>query len=81
MTSHGTTRCFDLTRRSLPSFVGGMVWAFFPCHLTRALAAPNLASVEWLPFLALFLRRTLRGGGWASAAAANPRRRRQSAKQ
>jgi hypothetical protein len=60
----------ELTRRRGASFVAGLVWAFAPYHVTQALAHPSLASVEWLPFQVLFLRRALRGGGWRPAALA-----------
>lgn len=59
----------DLTRRRGASFVAGLVWAFAPYHVTQALAHPSLASVEWIPFQVLFLRRSLSGRGDLRAAA------------
>jgi hypothetical protein len=51
---------YDLTEHSFAAFAAGLVYAFAPYHVSQALAHPNLASVQWIPFTALFLRRTLR---------------------
>lgn len=51
---------YDLTEHFFAAFAAGLVYAFAPYHVSQALAHPNLASVQWIPFTALFLRRTLR---------------------
>ncbi len=52
----------ELTGSEGAAFVAGLVYAFAPYHLTQALAHPNLASVQWYPFMALFLRRAMLRG-------------------
>ena len=49
------------------AFTAGLVFAFAPYHLTQALAHPNLGSVQCFPYIALFLRRTMRYGGLFNA--------------
>ncbi len=53
---------YELTAHRAAAIVAGLVYAFAPYHLTQALAHPNLACVQWLPFMALCLRRTLYRG-------------------
>jgi len=52
--------CRELTGHSPAAFIGGAVYAFAPYHLTQALAHPHLASVQWLPYLVLYLERVRR---------------------
>ena len=60
----------EITGRPAAAFVAGLTYAFAPYYLSQALAHPNLASVQWLPYLALFLRRTVREGRIPDALAA-----------
>jgi hypothetical protein len=53
---------YDLTKRPAASFVAGLVYAFAPYHLTQAIHVPHLGSVQWLPYMGLFLRRAMHGG-------------------
>jgi hypothetical protein len=52
----------ELTGRRDAAFIAGLVYAFAPYHLTHALGHPHLASVQWMPYTALFLSRLLREG-------------------
>jgi len=55
-----------LTRSHAAAFVAGLVFAFSPYHLSQ-FNHPNLISVQWLPFVLLFLIRTVRDGRWRDA--------------
>ncbi len=52
----------ELTGMPGPSFVAGLVFAFAPYHLTQVLSHGHLSAIQWWPFYALFLRRTLLNG-------------------
>ncbi len=52
----------EITACPNAALVAGITYAFSPYYVSQALAHPNLASVQWLPYTALLLRRTLRGG-------------------
>ena len=52
----------DVTGSERAAFVAGLVYAFAPYHVSQALAHPNLASVQWYPFMALCLRWAMRRG-------------------
>jgi hypothetical protein len=51
-----------LGARKEAAFVGGLIYAFYPYHMSNVLAHPNLASVQWLPLYTLFLIKATRGG-------------------
>ena len=65
-----------LTGRRDAAFVAGLVFAFFPYHLTGNWDGQmNLANIQWLPLFALFLLRTIeaqrvRDAVWAGVFAA-----------
>ncbi len=52
----------EITGHRAAAFVAGLTYAFAPYYLSQGLAHPSLASVQWLPYLALSLRRTLHDG-------------------
>lgn len=51
--------CHYLTRNVWASFVGGFVFAFAPYHFAHLLGHLNLTSLQWIPFYALLLLKTL----------------------
>ncbi len=61
---------WDVTKRPGAAFLAGLVFAFAPYHLSRALAQAHLASIQWWPFYILFLRRAWQSLRWRDALAA-----------
>ncbi len=61
---------WDMTKRPGAAFLAGLIFAFAPYHMSKALAQANLASIQWWPFYILFLRRTLRDVRWQDVVAA-----------
>ncbi|MBP6703837.1 MAG: hypothetical protein KA385_10045 [Vicinamibacteria bacterium] len=51
------------------AFLGGVVYAFSAYRFSRMMGHLDLLSTQWLPFVALFLLRSAREGGWANACA------------
>lgn len=52
-----------LTNNKYAAFIAGIVFAFSPYHFSRALYFFGAATVEWIPFCALFLMKTVKEGG------------------
>jgi hypothetical protein len=52
-----------LTGNQSAAFLAGIVFAFSPFHFSRALYFFGAASVQWIPFCALFLIKTAKEGG------------------
>jgi hypothetical protein len=48
------------------AFVGGLIYAYYPHHMSSVMKQPNLASVQWLPLYTLFLIRATRGGKYTT---------------
>jgi hypothetical protein len=55
--------CREFHSGRLAAFAGGFIFAFSPMHVAQSLHHMNIASVQWIPFFALFFLRSLRGGG------------------
>ncbi len=53
----------------LPAFIAGLVFTFSPYHFAHLLGHMQLISLEWIPFYALYLLRTV-----DAAASGGPRR-------
>jgi hypothetical protein len=55
---------FALTRylgaRKGSAFIGGLIYAFYPHHMSNVRSNPLFINVQWLPFYALFLIRATR---------------------
>ena len=51
---------YDMTRSNPAAFLAGFIFAFAPYHLTQRLGHAHLGAIQWWPFYALFLRRSLR---------------------
>lgn len=49
----------DLTAHPLAAFAAGVTYAFAPYYMTQGMAHPNLGSVQWFPYIALFLYRAM----------------------
>jgi hypothetical protein len=52
-----------LTDNKYAAFLAGIVFAFSPYHFSRGLYFFGAATVEWIPFCALFLMKTVKEGG------------------
>lgn len=52
-----------LTDNKYAAFIAGIVFAFSPYHFSRALYFFGATTVEWIPFCALFLMKTVKEGG------------------
>jgi len=52
--------------REEAAFVGGLVYAFYPYHVSNLLNCPILVGVQWLPLYVLFLLRATREGRYTS---------------
>ena len=50
----------DMTQSILAAFLAGFIFAFAPYHLTQLLGHAHLGAIQWWPFYALHLRRSLR---------------------
>lgn len=55
-----------LGAREEAAFVGGLIYAFYPYHVSNVLAHPNFASVQWMPLYTLFLIKATRGGRYTT---------------
>ncbi len=51
---------FYLTRSIAAGIVSGVIFAFAPYHQMRALQHLNLATIQWIPFLFLYVEKFLR---------------------
>ena len=51
---------FEVTRNRGSAYVAGFVFAFFPHHLEQSLEHLNLASIQFLPWVALYALRIIR---------------------
>jgi hypothetical protein len=49
-----------LTKNRLAALIGGAFFAFYPQHITDALAQPNVGSIQWIPVFVLALLKGLR---------------------
>ena len=58
-----------LTGSRPAAWLGGLVYAYAPYHLTQALGHPHLAYVQWIPFAILFLLRAIQFGSARDAVA------------
>lgn len=52
-----------LTDNKYAAFIAGIIFAFSPYHFSRGLYFFGAANVEWFPFCALFLMKTVKEGG------------------
>lgn len=52
---------YEMTHRVSAALIAGFVFAFAPYHLTQLLSHPDLGSIHWWPFYALFLDRGIVG--------------------
>lgn len=52
-----------LTDNKYAAFIAGIVFAFSPYHFSRGLYFFGAATVQWIPFCALFLMKTVKEGG------------------
>ncbi len=52
------------------AFLGGLIYAFCPYHLSQSLEHLNLANHQWIPFYILYLIRTVEVGKHRDAVAA-----------
>ncbi|MDW8351560.1 MAG: hypothetical protein RML99_06590, partial [Anaerolineae bacterium] len=60
--------CYYLTRRALPAFIGGAIFAFSPFAVHRAMVGNlSLHTLQFLPLTALFLLLLLRTRRWVYA--------------
>ncbi|MBN1977785.1 MAG: hypothetical protein JW918_10315 [Anaerolineae bacterium] len=55
-----------LGEREIVAFVGGLVYAFFPYHMSNILTQPEIANVQWVPLYVLYLMEATRGKGPAT---------------
>ena len=60
----------DLTGNARASFAAGLVYAFTPYRFAHLSGHYGLASIEWLPFYALYALRYFRSGGRGNLALA-----------
>lgn len=51
----------DMTHSTWPAWAAGLVYAFSPFHFAHLLGHMQVFSLEWLPFYALFLLKTIEG--------------------
>ncbi len=61
---------WDMTKQPGAAFLAGLIFAFAPYHVSKALAQAHLASIHWWPFYILFLRRAWQGLRWRDVLAA-----------
>jgi len=52
-----------LTGNRYAAFIAGIVFAFSPYHFSRGLYFFGAATIQWIPFCALFLIKTVKEGG------------------
>ncbi|RXA19944.1 hypothetical protein EQO05_07305 [Methanosarcina sp. MSH10X1] len=52
-----------LTDNKYAAFIAGIVFAFSPYHFSRGLCFFGAATIQWIPFCALFLMKTVKEGG------------------
>lgn len=52
-----------LTGNEYAAFIAGIVFAFSPYHFSRGLYFFGAATIQWIPFCALFLMKTVKEGG------------------
>ncbi|HUI27912.1 MAG TPA: hypothetical protein VL403_17655, partial [Candidatus Kryptonia bacterium] len=57
----------EITGDARAAVLAGLVFAFFPHHMEQTLDHLNLATIEFLPFVCLYLLRLVRRGGFANA--------------
>ena len=50
-----------LGERDAVAFIGGLVYAFYPYHMSNIMTQPEIANVQWLPWGVLFLIKATRG--------------------
>ena len=52
-----------LTENKYAAFVAGIIFAFSPYHFSRSLYFFGAATIQWIPFCAFFLMKTVKEGG------------------
>ncbi len=52
-----------LTDNKYAAFIAGIIFAFSPYHFSRGLYFFGAGTVQWIPFCALFLMKTVKEGG------------------
>ena len=57
----------ELTGDARGAFIAGLIFAFFPHHFEQTLEHPHLATIQFLPLIALYTIRVLRLGRWQDA--------------
>lgn len=53
---------WELTKNRSAGFIAGLIFAFFPHHFEQSLEHMNLASIQFLPWIALYGLRMAQGG-------------------
>jgi hypothetical protein len=58
---------YELTPNRTGAYLAGLIFAFFPHHMEQSLEHLNLSSIQFLPWVALYGLRIVRGGSTRDA--------------